>query len=497
MRSFVVLTMAMLALAAISGQALAVNILVTAESDSGSAFHDMSAGDGAQTILTGGAVVVDENPANARIGSRSISFSKTEGVLGILEFEGTEGMALGSEFTLAAFVKPNLDGSIRLFTNYPGGGGVGPGVVLFDCYGNGESKTMRLFAGGLNNNTLVTFSSGIYYHLAATYNHGESKLYVNGSQVGSTMTGGAETPTLVGNLRFGEDRGGGVGEQFIGNADDMVILSRVLSDVEVQGLAANSVIGTVLSPFTVAIEPADPNAGELITPMPGEYGEVEGAEIALTAQESKCLGPDHYEFVRWDGDVADALSPSTTIVVESGALVTAIYTKAPGTCELATLTLGITPAEAEAEGEGLTDPAAGSYDYVLSEEHVVSLNAQDYIMQCPYILTFDHWEGEVDDAASASTTVLMDKSKTVTAVYVVTECEAIIEHIGSNDPENEGFDLTTRDVSNPENVAYAHVEDGVECWRIASEDDSFAHYIGLVSEGAFVDPLIKQAEEYP
>ncbi len=148
MKRFIVLTTAMLALAAISGQAFAVNILVTAESDSGSTFHDMSVGDGAQTILTGGAVVVDENPANARIGDRSISFSRTDNVLGVLEFEGTWGVALGSEFTLAVFVKPNLDGSIRLFTNYPGTGGVGGGVVFFVCYGGGVAKKNRLICGG-------------------------------------------------------------------------------------------------------------------------------------------------------------------------------------------------------------------------------------------------------------------------------------------------------------------------------------------------------------
>lgn len=53
---------------------------------------------------------------------------------------------------------------------------------------------------------------------------------------------------------------------------------------------------------------------------------------------------------------------------------------------------------------------------------LVDISANKYI-NCPDVYLFDHWEGDVANPNSASTTVFMDSDKTITAVFTATrEC---------------------------------------------------------------------------
>lgn len=61
-----------------------------------------------------------------------------------------------------------------------------------------------------------------------------------------------------------------------------------------------------------------------------------------------------------------------------------------------------------------TVPAAGEYVYIKNE--VVSLQAVPYV-DCPDTRNLNYWTGGVVDPNSASTTIVMDSDKTVTAVY--------------------------------------------------------------------------------
>ena len=59
-------------------------------------------------------------------------------------------------------------------------------------------------------------------------------------------------------------------------------------------------------------------------------------------------------------------------------------------------------------------PAPGQYDY--TENEVVEINAYDYT-DCPDYSLFQRWIGDVAEPYSAQTTVVMDKDKTVIAVF--------------------------------------------------------------------------------
>lgn len=60
-------------------------------------------------------------------------------------------------------------------------------------------------------------------------------------------------------------------------------------------------------------------------------------------------------------------------------------------------------------------PAVGTHDYTEGTEATIS--ASRYV-SCPDVYVFDHWEGDVANPTSATTTVTMDAPKTVTAVFV-------------------------------------------------------------------------------
>jgi hypothetical protein len=90
-----------------------------------------------------------------------------------------------------------------------------------------------------------------------------------------------------------------------------------------------------------------------------------------------------------------------------------------------TLTINVSPAEAFNiyPGIGAIPEPDGK---------VVSLVALQTVI-CPNIYVFDHWEGDVANTGSATTSIVMDADKTITAVYVATKacgdaCHPIPEH---------------------------------------------------------------------
>ena len=76
-----------------------------------------------------------------------------------------------------------------------------------------------------------------------------------------------------------------------------------------------------------------------------------------------------------------------------------------------TLTMAASPGVTGSQ----VSPAPGDYTYVVGTPAPIS--ASPYI-NCPTVMAFDHWDGGALNPLSASTTVLMDTDKTVTAVYV-------------------------------------------------------------------------------
>ncbi|RME20707.1 MAG: hypothetical protein D6800_12880, partial [Candidatus Zixiibacteriota bacterium] len=108
-----------------------------------------------------------------------------------------------------------------------------------------------------------------------------------------------------------------------------------------------------------------------------------------------------YEFVNWTGDVADANNPSTTVTMDANKTVTANFQRVEYQLTINSAT------------GGTTSPAAGTHTYYSGD--VVPLTATP---DAGY--HFVNWTGDVADPNSASTTVLMDGDKSVTANFQAT-----------------------------------------------------------------------------
>ena len=203
-------------------------------------------------------------------------------------------------------------------------------------------------------------------------------------------------------------------------------------------------IGYILTMEATGSGTIDPAAGMRVYP--------EGTPVTITAS------PDAgWHFVKWSGDaVAEPHSPATTITMNASKRVTANFTNVAHT-----LTMAVT-------GSGSTDPAVGDHDY--GEGRVVNLSATP-----DYGWKFDNWTGDVADPDSVTTTVTMDKAKTVTANFsqlpvhtltmTVTGGGSTDPAVGDHDyPEGEVVDITatpdagwrfdnwTGDVADPDSV---------------------------------------------
>lgn len=211
-------------------------ILYSAEGDSSGA-SDLLTSDGAQDgVFTSAGVTV--SAGNPKFGRRAFSFVNTLGneVHDVIRLSGTK--AIGERFTLAAYVDTTaLTSHQRLFSSYTGSGAVNAAQVLFDfdpdSIGN---PAMRFYCNAAVTTASTSFNDGAYHHLAATYDNGEVRLYLDGAQVG-IGTNGTGAVTMAQELQIGEDVGTfGADEQLVGDVDDIVVLFEVLSPGEINTL---------------------------------------------------------------------------------------------------------------------------------------------------------------------------------------------------------------------------------------------------------------------
>ena len=141
-----------------------------------------------------------------------------------------------------------------------------------------------------------------------------------------------------------------------------------------------------------------PEEGGTTEPPAGEhsYPRDEVVDISATPAEG-------YKFLEWQGDVDDATAQSTSVLLNSNKSVTAVFEEIQP--EMVTLAISADPADG-----GTTTPAPGSYNFQVNTIVQISATAES-----GYI--FDKWEGDVEDAASAVTTVRMQESKEVVAIF--------------------------------------------------------------------------------
>lgn len=151
-----------------------------------------------------------------------------------LDFDGTNdrvttGVSLGNTttFTIEAYIYPRATGYKRIMSSYSGAGSVLAGEVIIDTYNptdNGRGLRILLAGPGNVNYNITTpnaLTLNAWNHIAATFDAGVVRLYVDGTQVAS---GTAPFSTLPGASKafiLGEDANQATAEFFNGRMDDV------------------------------------------------------------------------------------------------------------------------------------------------------------------------------------------------------------------------------------------------------------------------------------
>ena len=130
-----------------------------------------------------------------------------------------------------------------------------------------------------------------------------------------------------------------------------------------------------------------------VAPSSGRHSYPEGTVVNITA-----VPGTGYRFDSWTGDVVDASSASTTIILGSNKTIAANFSRVTHT-----LTIAV-------KGPGSVVPFLGDRSYIEGTLVNIAAAPEDGYR-------FDGWTGEVDDAASANTAVTLDSDKTITANF--------------------------------------------------------------------------------
>jgi hypothetical protein len=128
-----------------------------------------------------------------------------------------------------------------LFSSYNGNHPVGSSELVFDCEPAGKViPGLRLICKGIPvHSKTLTFDDKKYHHLAATYDDGHVRFYLDGADAGEAWVPGGAPVTMLRDLLVGEDAElGETDRQFNGNVDDVLVLGRVLSPEDIKSRAA-------------------------------------------------------------------------------------------------------------------------------------------------------------------------------------------------------------------------------------------------------------------
>ena len=173
------------------------------------------------------------------------------------------------------------------------------------------------------------------------------------------------------------------------------------------------------------------NGSGSTTPVTGTYSYAEGTEISITAT------PDSgWQFDGWSGEVSNTDSATTTVVMDTGKSIAANFSQI-----MHTLTL-------TANGNGLITPTIGAYSHAEGTEVSITATPDSG-------WRFASWSGEVADPESATTTIIMDSDKSITANFSQTKPYKVIIGIiaGAVGAGLATFFATRRQKSKPETTA--------------------------------------------
>ncbi|MBP7934893.1 MAG: laminin G domain-containing protein [Phycisphaerae bacterium] len=237
-----------------SGGAFGVNVWLSFEGDGATGpATDKLIGDGAQNaVVYPDSVIVADSPI---FGGQSLNAPSATQTFNGLQFEGLSG-DMGPQVTFAVHVRNVPAGRRKLFSNYDGQYGNAGIEWVFDSAGqNADGVATWLYvldpasAAGAEwdvpRGAFDISADGQVHHIAATFDRGVVKIFLDGNELPGSWYQGAEPWferfNLKGNpLRFGEDvpPTDQSSTPFLGYADDLLILDRALSQAEIQTLAS-------------------------------------------------------------------------------------------------------------------------------------------------------------------------------------------------------------------------------------------------------------------
>jgi uncharacterized repeat protein (TIGR02543 family) len=148
--------------------------------------------------------------------------------------------------------------------------------------------------------------------------------------------------------------------------------------------------------LTMAILTMTVNGHGSTTPVAGGHEYSVGETVEITATPA-----DGYQFDGWTGDIFSSSSASTTVIMDISKTITANFSEVP--LAMVTLTMAV-------NGYGSTTPVAGGHEYSVGETVEITATPADGWQ-------FDGWTGAVVNPSSASTTIIMDISKTIIANF--------------------------------------------------------------------------------
>ena len=243
--------------AGLTGSALGVEVWYDMEGDSGTVVTDKLTSDGTQDGDLLNNVVIQPIPGTTGYGEQNVMLDNS----GIeptpynppfSTIEVPDSTMLGAQYTLAAWVDCTTVNNTRLFSSYPGGGGITADRVLFDINETGDSITgLRTFVNGTATGTTAPpagMADPGYHHYALTVDNGDVAVYLDGVPVAAGFVGTGYSNSL--NLRIGEDPHeiGAANEQFQGSIDEFLAINQALSPTDIASLAGGSAVDSVVTP---------------------------------------------------------------------------------------------------------------------------------------------------------------------------------------------------------------------------------------------------------
>ncbi len=146
-----------------------------------------------------------------------------------------------------------------------------------------------------------------------------------------------------------------------------------------------------------------------VEPAKGTHEFDEGATVDI-----KAIPDEEWEFSHWEGEVAEADSKETTVLMDEDKTVIAVFIKSEWDY---TLTINI-------EGDGETKPSEGTHGF--DENTVVDLKAI-----AAENWKFKEWLGEVDDSQQIETAITMNDHQEITAVFELKD-DKVVEFKDNN-----------------------------------------------------------------